>query len=168
MPVIFAACLMVIPALLAQAIFGGGSYAHSIFSRSGFVYSVIYIALVFFFTYFWTGLFFRPEEMSEQLKEFGSFVPGIRPGERTAQYLRYIMDRVCFVGAAFLALIALMPDITAGVLKIEPYVAGFLGGTGILIVVGVGLDVVQKVESHLIMRRYDGFLSGGRRVRGRR
>ncbi|MBI4833424.1 MAG: preprotein translocase subunit SecY [Planctomycetes bacterium] len=167
MPVIFAVTLMAVPQLIAQVT--KSEMLQSIFSRSesGFWYTSLYIILIFFFTYFWTALYFRPVEMSEHLKEWGSFIPGIRPGRETADYMEKIMNRITLTGATFLALIAVLPNIISVLLNVDTYVTGFLGGTGILIVVGVGLDLMQKIESQLLVREYDGFLAKGR-VRGRR
>ncbi len=167
MPVIFASSIMILPQGIARAI--GWQPLQEAFNRQGFVFSCVYIALVVFFTYFWTALFFQPNEMSNNLKEHGSFVPGIRPGKRTAEYLEYIMNRIALVGAVYLCLVALMPDIVAGAMggAVQMNVTRFLGGTGILIVVGVGLDMMQKIESHLLMRSYEGFMKKGR-MRGRR
>ena len=113
---------------------------------------------------------FAPLEMANQMKEYGSFIPGIRPGKHTSQYLEGIMTRITFVGAIFLTIIALMPQIVSAGLQLKGFEAmtvRFLGGTTLLIVVGVALDIVQKVESHLLMRNYQGIVRGGR-IRGRR
>lgn len=165
MPVIFAESLIVIPtAVIGQFWPGFGDY----FSRGdSFWYLSVYIAMVIFFTFFWVSLTFNPVEMAGQMKERGSFIPGIRPGKRTADYLEGIMNRVTFVGAIFLAIIGIFPTVVSQALSIDLLLAQFLGGTGILIVVGVALDVVQKIESHLLMRHYEGFMRTGR-IRGRR
>ena len=105
--------------------------------------------------------------MANDLKEYGSFVPGIRPGRKTAEHLEHVMTRVTLVGATFLCLIALLPDLVAQLLNVDRIITSFLGGTGILIVVGVGLDMMQKIESYLLMRQYEGFMKKGR-IRGRR
>ena len=165
MPVIFASSIMVLPGMLCQAIRWEGG--REIFGRYGFIFSTMYVVLVFFFTFFWTALFFQPTEMSNNLKEYGSFVPGIRPGRKTAEHLEHVMTRVTLVGATFLCLIALLPDLIAQVLRVDRIITSFLGGTGILIVVGVGLDMMQKIESYLLMRQYEGFMKKGR-IRGRR
>lgn len=166
MPVIFASSLMAVPQMIAQA--AGSRTLQTIFGGSpGFWFSVMYVGLVVFFTYFWTALFFQPREMANQLKEHGSFVPGIRPGTNTEEYLEYVMSRVTLAGACFLSLVALMPNLISAWLRMDEAVTRFLGGTGILIVVGVGLDLMRKVESHLLMRQYEGFLKKGR-IRGRR
>ena len=165
MPVIFAESLIVIPsAVISQFWPGFGDY----FARGeSFWYLTVYIAMVIFFTFFWVSLTFNPVEMAGQMKERGSFIPGIRPGKRTADYLEGIMNRITFVGAIFLAIIGVFPTIISAAMNINMLLAQFLGGTGILIVVGVALDVVQKVESHLLMRHYEGFMRTGR-IRGRR
>jgi len=168
MPVIFAATLMAFPDMLGKVVFKSDLLKH-MFSRgeAGFWYCLFYIGLIYFFTYFWTALYFRPVEMADNLKESGSFVPGIRPGYDTAIYLEKIMNRIAIVGATFLTLVALLPNMASYALGVDRYVTSFLGGTGILIVVGVGLDLTQKIESQLLIREYDGFLKKGR-IRGRR
>ncbi|MBI5778984.1 MAG: preprotein translocase subunit SecY [Planctomycetes bacterium] len=167
MPVIFASTLMAFPDMIGR-VFKSDFLVH-VFSRgeAGFIYSLLYVGLIFFFTYFWTALYFRPVEMAENLKEWGSFVPGIRPGYDTAIYLERIMNRIAIVGATFLVVIALLPNMASYALGVDKYLTSFLGGTGILIVVGVGLDLMQKIESQLLVREYDGFLKKGR-IRGRR
>ena len=167
MPVIFASTLMVVPQLMANML--GSEMLKDMFSKSesGFWYCMIYMGLIFFFAYFWTALYFRPAEMSEHLQEWGSFVPGLRPGRDTANHLEMVMNRITLSGAAFLAIIALLPNIVSEMLGVGIYATRFLGGTGILIVVGVGLDLMQKVESHLLIRDYEGLLDKGR-LRGRR
>jgi preprotein translocase subunit SecY len=167
MPVIFASTMMVLPDMIGR--FSGSEVLRHAFSRgeSGFWFSFFYTILIFAFTYFWTSLYFKPDEMSEHLKEAGSFVPGIRPGQETALYLEGIMNRIVLMSATFLTVIVLLPNIVSYGLNVDKYITSFLGGTGILIVVGVGLDLMQKVESHLILREYEGFLKKGR-IRGRR
>jgi len=167
MPVIFASTLMAFPDMMGRVL--KSDLLVNVFSRgeAGFIYSLLYVGLIIFFTYFWTALYFRPVEMAENLKEWGSFVPGIRPGYDTAIYLERIMNRICLVGAVFLIMIALLPNMASYALGVDRYVTTFLGGTGILIVVGVGLDLMQKIESQLLVREYDGFLKKGR-IRGRR
>jgi preprotein translocase subunit SecY len=166
MPVIFAQSLIILPSALASAV--GITFLNDYLARGdGFWYLTVEMAMVIFFTYFWNALTFNPVEMANNMKEYGSFVPGIRPGRRTADYLEEIMNRITLVGALFLSALTIFPVIVSSTLKIQPNIAGFLGGTGILIVVGVALDVVQKVESHLLMRHYEGFMKTGR-VRGRR
>jgi len=165
MPVIFASSLLVIPQMLALV--PGLKFMGDFFGRGLFVYTIFYVSMIFFFSYFWTYLFFQPTEMANNLKEYGSFIPGLRPGENTANYINGILSRITLAGAAFLALIALMPDLISVALNMDRYLVAFLGGTGILIVVGVGLDIIQKIESYLLMHHYEGF-AGTHGIRGRR
>jgi preprotein translocase subunit SecY len=118
--------------------------------------------LIFLFAYFWVTVQFQPREMAKNLRDSGSFIPGLRPGKRTADYLESVMMRITFFGASFLAIIAVVPNVVAITLGINWVVATFLGGTGLLIVVSVSLDLVQKIEAGLLMRSYDGFSSSGR------
>ncbi len=165
MPVIFASSLLVVPQILGYI--PGMQWFGEVFQRGGFFNSLFYVVTIIFFSYFWTYLFFQPQEIALQLKESGSFVPGIRPGENTAQYLNTILARITLCGAVFLCVIALMPDLISVGLRVDRYLVAFLGGTGILIVVGVGLDIIQKIESYLLMHHYGGFLGPGG-IRGRR
>jgi len=188
MPLIFASALLQFPAIVAQSarramadntsslwykFFGFVGRAITPGAGGGLTlsYVVFYGLLIFFFCYFWTSIMFNPKEMSESLKDYGSFVPGIRPGKRTADYLEAIMHRVTFAGSCFLIAIALMPMLVAWALKVNLSVAGFYGGTTILIVVGVALDLMTQINRHLEMRRYSGFAAGAagrRRTRRRR
>jgi preprotein translocase subunit SecY len=180
MPIIFAQSLLLFPVIIASAVVNAteSGFWHSLFTWiSGAVspqqgltltYVAVYGMLIFFFCYFWTAVMFNPREMSENLQNYGSFIPGIRPGRRTANYLEGIMNRVTLAGSFFLLLIALTPmfinsAISAGAL------AYMYGGTSILIIVGVTLDVVRRINDHLEMRRYSGFAAGaGGRRRSRR
>jgi preprotein translocase subunit SecY len=165
MPVIFAESLIVLPTAVLSPLL---PQIAEIFQRGeSFWYFAVYITMVMFFTYFWVSLTFNPVELAGNMKEHGSFIPGIRPGRKTAEYLEAIMNRITFVGALFLAFIGVFPTVASQAMSIDLVLARFLGGTGILIVVGVALDVVQKIESHLLMRHYEGFMKTGR-VRGRR
>jgi preprotein translocase subunit SecY len=123
-----------------------------------YLYNVVYIALIYFFCYFWTAITFNPKEMADNLKNFGAFIPGYRPGKRTADYLERVMERITYVGAGFLALVAVIPTVVAGFLGIPYQAASFYGGTGLLIAVSVVFDLVQKIDSHLVMRNYSGLL----------
>jgi preprotein translocase subunit SecY len=129
------------------------------FRGHGYVYTVFYIILIYFFCYFWTAITFNPKDMAENLKDYGSFIPGYRPGRRTADYLEKVMLRITYVGAAFLSLVAVIPSLVQSGLKVDFAIASFLGGTGLLIVISVCLDLVQKIDSHLIMRNYSGLMS---------
>jgi preprotein translocase subunit SecY len=184
MPIIFAQSLLLFPAIIATSMVNALGVSQQGFwyrvfelirdltsgGRRGLtVYVIFYGALIFLFCYFWTAVTFNPKEMSENLQGYGSFIPGIRPGKRTADYLEGIMNRVTFAGSFFLVVIALLPMLVASALGVEYSVAAFYGGTGILIVVGVSLDVVRRVNDHLEMRRYSGFAAGaGGRRRTRR
>ncbi len=172
MPIIFASSLLIFPGMIFGQLgnaFPGGpwSFLANAFGNGSFLYVITYVAMVFFFAYFWTTVQFQPKEMANNLRDYGSFIPGLRPGKRTADYLEKVMSRITYVGAAFLALIALIPTMVAGWLKIPFIVSAFLGGTGLLIVVSVALDVVQRIEASLIMRNYQGFLGGEGQIRGR-
>lgn len=176
MPIIFAQSLLIFPAAIMQGIqvrLEPGTFGYGLTSRladafqGGFVYIIMYIFLIAFFCYFWTAIQFNPKEMSNNMKDYGSFIPGIRPGWRTAEYLESIMGKITMAGAAFLAIIAIMPNLISGGFGLSGAIAGFYGGTGLLIVVGVALDLIQKVEAHLLMRHYGGFLGGSGRIRGR-
>jgi len=167
MPIIFASSLLMIPMFLFQQLhqhFGPriwGPLADAFGSSGrGFVYNISYIGLIYFFCYFWTAVTFNPRDMASNLKDYGSFVPGYRPGERTAAFLEQVMVRITYVGAAFLALVAIIPTIIATAMGIPFLIASFYGGTGLLIVVSVALDLVQKIDSHLVMRNYPGLLEG--------
>jgi preprotein translocase subunit SecY len=171
MPLIFASSLMIFPGLLTGWL--SRNYSADIFrvlndafSYGTYVYSVIEVAMIFFFAYFWTTVQFRPKEMAEQLRDSGSFIPGLRPGKRTADYLERVMERITYCGAAFLSIIAVIPMVVAQSMQIDYRVSSFLGGTGLLIVVSVTLDLVQRIESNLVMRNYGGFLGGSTRIKG--
>jgi preprotein translocase subunit SecY len=163
MPVIFAGAMMIIPSIIAQIIPGASAWL----TRGGFFYVSFYIVLIVFFSYFWTYLFYQPNELAKNLKEYGSFIPGIRPGGATAEYLNFILSRITICGAAFLCLIALLPDALDVFLRVGPAYLAFLGGTSILISVSVSIDVAQKIESYLLMHHYSGFIKGAP-IRGRR
>ncbi len=162
MPVIFASTLLILPAFLFQMIgqYTGWEWArtiHDVFQRGGgWVYNVSFIALIFVFSYFWVAVMFNPKEVSENLRESGSFIPGYRPGKSTADYLERVLMRVTFVGAAFLGVIAVIPSLVQSVLEIPMAIALFFGGTSLLIVISVALDLVQKINTHLVMRNYPG------------
>ncbi len=129
------------------------------FQNHGYVYTLFYIVLIYFFCYFWTAITFNPKDMAENLKDYGSFIPGYRPGRRTADYLEKVMLRITYVGAAFLSLVAVIPSLVSTGLGVNYTIASFLGGTGLLIIISVCLDLVQKIDSHLIMRNYTGLVS---------
>ena len=164
MPVIFASSLLILPTVIFKAIGNtewrglanfANNVAHS-FERQGYMYNVLYIALIYFFCYFWTAITFNPKDIANNLKDYGSFIPGYRPGKRTADYLEKVIMRITYVGAAFLAIVAIIPSLISASLEVNYTVASFFGGTGLLIVISVALDLVQKINSHLVMRNYPG------------
>jgi len=171
MPIIFASSLMIFPSVVFSALTDQAQNANATgwwpttvqwlsnsFQMGAYPYVFLYILMVYFFSYFWITVQFNPEEMSKQLRDHGSFIPGLRPGPRTAEYLEAVMERITYVGAAFLAVIAVLPMVVNTTLKVDFVVSQFLGGTGLLIVVSVALDFLQRVEANLLMRNYDGFL----------
>lgn len=168
MPIIFASSLLMFPLFLFRALspMTAGvpvlgpmfELLDTTFQNHGYIYQLCYIALIYFFCYFWTAITFNPQDMANNLKDYGSFIPGYRPGARTAEFLERVMVRITYVGAAFLSLVAIIPTIITGALGIDFLVASFYGGTGLLICVSVGLDLVQKIDSHLVMRNYPGLL----------
>ncbi len=169
MPIIFASSLLMLPGMLFNVLAGWTSgttqdvmmWLGGVFSGRGgisFSYNLFYVAMIYFFCYFWTAITFNPKEMSENLKDYGTFIPGYRPGKRTADYLEKVMVRITYVGAGFLALVAIVPTMISGSLGVSFAVASFYGGTGLLIAVSVAFDLVQKIDSHLVMRNYRGLL----------
>jgi len=187
-PVIFASSILAFPATIAQAF--PGRVADAVSQQLGFgmpLYNLLYVVGIVFFTYFYTAIIFNPDDVAENMRKYGGFVPGIRPGKRTAEYIDTILTRITLVGAIYLALIAILPNFLISGFKVAPIpfigdwldanlpkiitegmnVPFFFGGTSLLIVVGVAMDTVQQVESQLIMRHYDGFMKKSR-IRGRR
>jgi preprotein translocase subunit SecY len=160
MPVIFASSILVLPMLVFQGLVRlGMTWAVPLadsFARQGYLYNMAFIAMIYVFCYFWTAIIFNPKDMANNLKEYGSFIPGYRPGKRTEQYLEKVMMRITYVGAAFLAAIAVIPTLISTTLGVSYTVASFYGGTGLLIVISVALDLVAKINSHLVMRNYEG------------
>lgn len=171
-PIIFAAAIITFPAQIMQ--FAGGSNSPIInklqfyLSPGQLPYMVLYSGLIIFFCFFYTAIRFNPTEIADNLKKYGGFIPGIRPGQNTADYIMAILNKINLSGAIFLALIAIIPDL---ILRIWPEqvsaeMAHLFGGTSLLIIVGVALDTLQQIESQLLMRHYDGFLKGAR-MKGR-
>jgi preprotein translocase subunit SecY len=169
MPIIFASSLLMFPyiifsnfANLTSATGWWGRTVHflsEVFGREhGYIYNLCYLILIYFFCYFWTAITFNPKDMADNLKNFGSFIPGYRPGKRTADYLEKVMVRITYVGAGFLALVAIIPTLVSGSLGVDYVIASFYGGTSLLIAVSVAFDLVQKIDSHLVMRNYTGLL----------
>ena len=168
MPIIFAQAIMFIPVTFLQMVSGGENPSAALIALSdqtGLWYNLLFAALIIAFTYFYTAITMNPVQMAEDMKRNNGFIPGVRPGHDTAEYLDQIMSRLVFPGSIFLALIACMPAF-AGLLNVSQEFAQFFGGTSLLILVGVVLDTLQQIESHLLMRHYDGLLSSGR-IHGR-
>ena len=163
MPVIFASTLLILPGVIFNVIqslnpeaLWAGELANVFTSNRGWLYCVMYVVLIYLFCYFWVAITFNPKEIAENLKDYGSFIPGYRPGKSTADYLERVLMRITYVGAAFLAVVAIIPSIISSETSVPPMIAAYFGGTGLLIVVSVALDLVQKINSHLVMRNYQG------------
>ncbi len=168
MPIIFAQAIMFIPITLTQLIADGQAQSSVLLKLSdhqSWAYNAVFAVLIVAFTYFYTAITLNPVQMAEDMKRNNGFIPGVRPGKDTADFIDRIMDRITLPGSLFLAVIACMPAI-AGILNVTPEFAQFFGGTSLLILVGVVLDTLQQIESHLLMRHYDGLLSSGR-IHGR-
>ncbi len=167
-PVIFASSLLMFPATIATFL-GTGNWlgeAASWLSPGNTLYLMLFVSLIIFFTYFWTATQFRPDQIASDMKKNGAFVPGIRQGKPTQDYLEDTMSKVTLLGALCLALLAVLPTIIGRMMSIPPTISYFFGGTSLLILVGVVLDTMKQIESHLLMKRYEGFMKRGR-VRGR-
>ncbi|HUS73969.1 MAG TPA: preprotein translocase subunit SecY [Sedimentisphaerales bacterium] len=170
MPIIFASAFMMFPPVIIEQFTRIERFRNSGFlatlqgalRHDAFTYNVLYMLLIFLFAYFWVTVQFQPREMAKNLRDSGAFIPGLRPGRRTAEYLETVMTRITYFGAAFLSIIAVVPSVISILLGIPWIVATFLGGTGLLIVVSVSLDLVQKIEANLLMRSYEGFSETGR------
>ncbi len=188
-PVIFASSILAFPATLA-GMFQSGGWAERIAQQLAYgmpLYNLLYVAGIIFFAYFYTAIIFNPDDVAENMRKYGGFVPGIRPGKRTAEYIDTILTRITLAGAIYLALIAILPEFLITGFKVAPIpfigeqldallprfitegmnVTFYFGGTSLLIIVGVAMDTVQQIESQLIMRHYDGFMKKTR-IRGRR
>lgn len=166
--IIFAQSILLFPATLASFIPAEGMQVFaSYIQRGGWMYYSFYSFLIIFFCYFYTAIVFNPLDIAENMKKQGGFVPGVRPGQQTADYLDYVMTRITLAGAIFICTIAVMPDAIMAASKVPYLVASFFGGTGVLITVGVMLETIKQVESHLQMHHYEGFMKTGH-IRGRR
>ncbi len=168
MPIIFAQSIMFIPATLFS-FFPNNEFIASIagyFSYQSFTYSFIYALMIVFFTYFYTAIAFNPQDVAENMKKQGGFIPGIRPGKQTADFIDNILTKITLPGSIFLAIVAILPAFVSK-FGVSGSFASFFGGTSLLIVVGVALDTLQQIESHLLMRHYDGFMKSGK-LKGRR
>ncbi len=167
-PVIFASSFLMLPATIGQFL-GRGNWIGKLataFSPGSWIYVMVYVCLIIFFTYFWTAMQFRPDQIASDMKKNGAFIPGIRQGKPTEEFLEKTMNRITLAGAVFLALIAILPSLIGKLLNVDPSISHLFGGTSLLILVGVILDTTKQIESHLLMKRYDGFMKQGR-LRGR-
>lgn len=163
-PPIFASSIIMFPATIAQFISHPWMQTVSgLLTPGTIVYSTIFVGAIFFFCYFYTAVIFNPVEVADNMKKYGGFIPGIRPGTRTSEYIDEILSKITFYGAIYLSLVCILPDYLIKYFNIPFY----FGGTSLLIVVGVSLDTMQQIESHLVMRNYDGFIKKGK-LRGRR
>ncbi len=164
--IIFAQSIILFPATIATfvpALQGIAAFVQ----RGNPVYYILYGLLIVFFCYFYTAIVFNPIDVAENMKKHGGFIPGVRPGVQTANYLDFVLTRITLAGAVFICCIAIMPDAIMASFKVPYLVASFFGGTGVLIIVGVMLDTMKQIESHLLMRHYEGFMKSGQ-LRGRR
>ena len=165
-PIIFAQSIILFPATIGQFIPPLQRFAE-LLMRGQVLYTIVYTLLIVFFAYFYTAITFNTQDVAQNMKKYGGFIPGIRAGRPTADYLDSVLNHITLPGAMFLAMIAVFPDLTMATLKVPYLVASFFGGTGLLIIVGVMLDTMRQVESHLLMRHYEGFMKKGH-LRGRR
>lgn len=168
MPIIFAQSIMFVPNTILT-FFPNSDFMQSVarhFNQTSLVYALLYGSLIVFFTYFYTAIAFNPKDVSDNMKKQGGFVPGVRPGKATSDFIDNILTKITLPGSIFLAFIAILPAFIAQA-GVTQGMAQFFGGTSLLIIVGVALDTLQQVESHLVMRHYDGFMKSGR-IRGRR
>jgi len=169
-PIIFASSILLFPAQIAKS-FGARVPAldnlATLLSPGRVLYLVLYALLIIFFTYFYTQIQLNPIDIADNLKKVGGYIPGIRPGANTSTYLQRVLNRIVLPGSIFLAIIALVPTIIQRWLKLPPEMAYLMGGTSLLIMVGVDLDTMKQIESHLLMRHYDGFMKKGGKIRGR-
>lgn len=160
MPIIFAQALLIFPSTIASMAFKESSLVQrvTLSLSQGPLHYVFYTALIFFFSYFWVATQFQPQQIADDLKKYGGYVPGVRPGADTARFLDVVMTRLTFAGAVFLGVVAILPQILSRQMNVPDVTAQFFGGTSLLIVVGVVLDTMRQVETHLIQKNYDGFL----------
>ncbi len=168
MPIIFAQAIMFIPSTVLS-FFPDSEFMQTVagyFQYTSFTYSLIYALMIIFFTYFYTAIAFNPEDVAENMKKQGGFIPGIRPGKQTAEFIDNILTKITLPGSIFLAIVAILPAFISR-MGVSGSFARFFGGTSLLIIVGVALDTLQQVESHLLMRHYDGFMKSGK-MKGRR
>lgn len=166
MPIIFAQALMFIPlAIVRYQSENASSVVQQLMDNRSLLYNVVYVILVIAFTYFYTAITLNPTQMAEDMKRNNGFIPGVKPGKDTAEYIDTVMSRITLPGSLFIAFIAIMPAL-AGLLDVQQAFSQFFGGTSLLILVGVVIDTLQQVESHLLMRHYDGLLNSGHTRQG--
>jgi len=170
-PIIFASSILMLPGTISS--WAGSPAVREIFDvwfrMDGLLYNIVEAGLIVFFAFFYTAITFNPIEMADNMKKMGGVIMGVRPGKATAEYLNRVMTRITLVGSLFLAAVALLPKGVNNMMGVNNWeIASFFGGTSLLILVGVALDTVRQIETHLVMRNYEGFMKGGRRVRGRR
>ena len=165
MPIIFAQAIMMLPMIIAGYTNSGSGFVVAFSNMYGFWYNMVTAILIIVFTYFYTAITINPVQMAEDMKKNGGFIPGIKPGRKTVEFLDTIMSRITFPGSIFLAIVAILPSLAVKA-TVTPQFAQFYGGTSLLILVGVILDTLQQIESHLLMRHYDGLMKSGR-VKGR-
>jgi preprotein translocase subunit SecY len=168
MPIIFAWAILLFPTQILGFAFKNSRVAKQIADMlsTGWAHYVFLAAMIFFFSYFWVATQFQPSQIADDLKKYGGYIPGVRPGKPTSEFLDFTMTRLTFAGAIFLTLIAILPSLLSQGMHVPQITAQFFGGTSLLIIVGVILDTMRQVETHLIQRHYDGFLRKGR-IRGR-
>lgn len=164
MPIIFAQAILVFPATIVNMLFSNAGPAQAAIQMisHGWLHYVLFGTMIFFFSYFWVATQFQPQQIADDLKKYGGYIPGVRPGTATAEFLDFTMTRLTFAGAIFLTVIAILPQLMSETLRVPYIAAQFFGGTSLLIVVGVVLDTMRQVETHLIQRHYTGFLRRGR------
>jgi preprotein translocase subunit SecY len=168
MPIIFAQSLMFIPNTIAS-FFPESAFFNTIsklFDYQSFFYATVYFLMIVFFTYFYTAIIFNPRDIADNMKKQGGFIPGIRPGNHTSEYIEAVLTRITLPGSIFLGLVAILPTFVTYFFNVNHAFAAFFGGTSLLIMVGVALDTLQQIESHLLMRHYDGFMKSGK-IKGR-
>jgi preprotein translocase subunit SecY len=168
MPIIFAQALLMFPSQIVQMGFRNSAFAQRLAGMltDGWLHYTLYGLMIFFFSYFWVATQFQPQQIADDLKKYGGYVPGVRPGKPTADFLDFTMTRLTFAGAIFLTIVAILPQMLSRWMGVPYIAAQFFGGTSLLIMVGVVLDTMRQVETHLIQRHYDGFLRKGK-LRGR-
>ncbi len=163
--IIFAQSVILFPATLATFMpkkYKIVSFLQTMLQERGLWYNLIYVALIFFFMYFYTAIVFNPQEISNNLKKYGGFIPGIRPGKTTGEYLDFVATRIVFVGALYVSLVAIFPNFIMSIFNVPSYaLASFFGGTTLLIMIGVVLDTMKQIEGQLMVRHYEGFIKGG-------